>query len=572
MDPSSYRGGYDGAMQFFAELKRRKVIQTAVLYAAVSWVSLQVAELLFDMLEVPPWGLRLVFVLLLIGFPLALLLSWMHQITPSGVQRESVAPEPAPQPPAPAAGGSQPGAAPPTAALPHDSAAGPSIAVLPFANLSDDRANEYFADGLSEELLNLLSRLSGLRVVARTSSFSFKGRAVGVEEIARELKVAHVLEGSVRRSGSRVRIAAQLVRGSDSSHVWSRSFDRDLSDIFAVQDEIAGAVAGELALSLLGGDVPKARPTDPSAYALYLEGRHYFSLLSASGFEQAIVALEKALAIDPRFGSAWATLGALYWGQANNSLIAYEEGARRAREASEKALSLDPEQAEPLSLLGLLDVIEQRDVALGHKRIARALELEPHNQRVLSRASNVARMRGRLDEAIGYAAQALRADPLSPNAHAVLGLSYYYAGRLEDAEAMRRKLLALSPGWLSGHYYLGRILLERGDLRGALAAMEQEPSPMWRLTGLALVQHALGNRAASDAALDELRKDDPVGIAYQFAEIHAYRGEIEPAFEWLDRAEATHDSGLTDALANPMMRNLHADPRWAAFVARLRLD
>src|SRR5262245_49557188 len=548
--------------RFFAELRRRKVVQTAVLYAAFSWVALQVAELLFDMLEVPRWGLKLVFVLLLIGFPLALLLSWMHQLTPSGLQRESVSPEPAPQPPAPVPGGSQPGAAPPTAALPHDLATGPSIAVLPFANLSDDKANEYFADGLSEELLNLLSRLPGLRVVARTSSFSFKGRAVGVGEIARELKVAHLLEGSVRRSGSRVRIAAQLIRASNSSHVWSRVFDRDLSDIFAVQDEIAGAVAGELALSLLGSGVPKARPTDPRAYALYLQGRHYFSLLSASGFEQAIVALEGALAIDPGFGPAWATLGALYWGQANNSLIAYEEGSRRAREASEKALSLDPEQAEPLSLLGLLDVIEQRDVPIGLSRIARALELEPHNQRVLSRAANVARMRGRIDEAIRYAEQALHADPLSPNAHAVLGLTYYYAGRLEDAEAMRRKLLALSPGWLSGHYYLGRILLERGDLRGALAAMEQEPSPMWRLTGLALVQHALGNRAASDAAFDELRRtEDSIGIAYQFAEIHAYRGEIDSAFEWLERAEATHDSGLTDALANPMTRNLHADPR-----------
>jgi tetratricopeptide (TPR) repeat protein len=384
--------------------------------------------------------------------------------------------------------------------------------------------------------------------------------------------VTHLLEGSVRRSGSRVRIAAQLIRATDSSHVWSRSFDRDLSDIFAVQDEIAGAVASELALSLLGSGAPKARQTDPRAYALYLQGRHYFSLLSASGFEQAIPALEGALAIDPDFGPAWATLGALYWGQANNSLIAYEEGARRAREASEKALSLDPEQAEPLSLLGLLDVIEQRDVALGLRRIERALDLEPHNQRVLSRAANIARMRGRTDEAIRYGEQALRADPLSPNAHAVLGLTYYYAGRLGDAEAMRRKLLALSPGWLSGHYYLGRILLERGDLNAALAAMEQEPSAMWRLTGLALVHHALGNRAASDAALDELRNVDPIGIAYQFAEIHAYRGEPEPAFEWLERAEATHDSGLSDALTNPLLRKLHTDPRWAAFVARVRLD
>jgi tetratricopeptide (TPR) repeat protein len=238
-----------------------------------------------------------------------------------------------------------------------------------------------------------------------------------------------------------VRITAQLIRATDSSHIWSRSFDRDLSDIFAVQDEIAGAVAGELALQLVGHAPPRARPTDPRAYALYLEGRHYFSLLSESGFAQAIVALENALAIDPHFGPAWAVLGALYWGQANNSLIPYEEGARRAREASEKALSLEPEQAEPLSLLGLLDVIEHRDHALGLRRMERALELEPHNQRVLSRASNVARMRGRIDEAIRYAEQALRADPLSPNAHAVLGLSYYYAGRLEDAEAMRRRLL-----------------------------------------------------------------------------------------------------------------------------------
>jgi tetratricopeptide (TPR) repeat protein len=217
-------------------------------------------------------------------------------------------------------------------------------------------------------------------------------------------------------------------------------------------------------------------------------------------------------------------------------------------------------------------VIEQRDVSLGLRRTGHALELEPHNQRVLSRASNVARMRGRPEEAIRYGEQALRADPLSPNAHAALGLSYYFAGRLDDAEAMRRKLLTLSPGWLSGQYYLGRILLERGDLQGALAAMEQEPSLMWRLTGLALVQHALGNRAASDTAVEELRKLDPVGIAYQFAEIHAYRGEIDSAFEWLERAEATHDSGLTDALANQLMRNMHADSRWAAFMARVRLD
>ena len=560
--------------RFLAELKRRKVIQTAVLYAVASWALLQVAELLLDMLEVPAWGLKLVFVLLLIGFPLALLLSWMHRVTPEGIRREAAVPE-APRGLPPAGAFSSHAADAPVAAMPPEELAVDerSIAVLPFANLSEDRANEYFADGLSDELLNLLSRVQGLRVVARTSSFSFKGRTASATEIARELKVTHLLEGSVRRSGSRIRITAQLIRARDSSHVWSQSFDRDLSDIFAVQDEIAAAVARGLELKLFGGPAPKAQPTDPRAYALYLQGRHFFSLYSTTGYAQAIPALEGALAIDPGFAPAWGILGALYWGQANNSLIPYEEGARKARLSSEKALALDPEQAEPMSLLGLLDVIEHRDVAGGLRRIHRALELEPHNQRVLSRAANVARQRGRTEEAIRYAEQALNADPLSPNAHAVLSLTYYYAGRLDDAEAMRRKLLALSPGWLSGHYYLGRILLERGDARAALAAIEQEPSPMWRLTGLAMVHHTLGNRAASDAAFQELRgKEDPVGIAYQFAEIHAYRGEIDLAFEWLERAEATNDSGLTDAITNPLMRNLHADPRWAAFLDRLRLD
>ena len=560
-------------LRFLAELKRRKVIQTAVLYAVASWALLQVAALLLDMLEVPPWGLKLVFVLLLIGFPLALLLSWMHQVTPEGIRREAAAPEAPRRLPPAGAFSSHAADAPAAAMLPQEPAADErSIAVLPFANLSEDKANEYFADGLSDELLNLLSRVAGLRVVARTSSFSFKGRTASAAEIARELKVTHLLEGSVRRSGSRVRITAQLIRASDSSHVWSQSFDRDLSDIFAVQDEIAAAVARGLELKLFGGPAPKAQPTDPRAYALYLQGRHFFSLYSATGYAQAIPALEGALAIDPGFAPAWGILGALYWGQANNSLIPYGEGARKARLASDKALALDPEQAEPMSLLGLLDVIEHRDVARGLQRIQRALKLEPHNQRVLSRAANVARQRGRTEEAIGYAEQALNADPLSPNAHAVLGLTYYYAGRLDDAEAMRRRLLALSPGWLSGYYYLGRILLERGDARAALAAMEQEPSPMWRLTGLALVHHALGSHVASDAALEELRKEDPVGIAYQFAEIHAYRGETDLAFEWLERAEATNDSGLTDAITNPLMRSLHTDPRWAALVARLRLD
>ena len=558
-------------MRLIAELKRRKVIQTAAIYAASAWVLLQVAQLLLEMLGVPAWGLRLVFVLLVIGFPLALILSWMHQITPQGVKRELDWPEDGPAAEDPAlVAATTPQPAPASAPV-LQAVTDNSIAVLPFDNMSDDPANIHFADGLSEELLNLLSRIPALRVVARTSSFSFRGRAVSAATIAQELKVSHLLEGSVRKAGNRIRITAQLIRASDSSHVWSQAFDRDLSDIFAVQDEIAAAVVHELELKLLGGAAPKSWPTDPEAYAHYLRGRLFFDLASATGYEQAIVEFERALGIDPKFGPAWATLGALYWGGANNSLIDYAEGARRARANSEKALALDPNLAEPLSLLGYFDVIEGADPDGGVRRMERARQLEPNNQRILTRLANAAVRRGRLDDALRYCQQALQSDPLSANAHAIYGNTCYFAGRLDEAEAMRRKVLELSPGWLSGHFNLGKVLLARNEPAAALAEMQQEQSAFWRLTGLAVVHHALGNAADSDAALRGLMQQDLGGAAYQLVQVHAYRGEMDLAFQWLDRAAATHDSGLVFTRADPLLANLHADPRWDRFLSRAGL-
>jgi adenylate cyclase len=558
-------------MRLFAELKRRKVFRTAVIYAASAWLLLQVAQLLLQMLEVPAWGLKLVFVLLVIGFPLALILSWMHQLTPQGIKREPDSPavEPAADDRARAADVPRPGIPSPAPAA--AAVADNSIAVLPFDNMSEDPANTHFADGLSEELLNLLSRIPGLRVVARTSSFSFRGRAVSAATIAQELNVSHLLEGSVRKAGNRIRITAQLIRGNDSSHVWSQAFDRDLNDIFAVQDEIAAAVVNELEIKLLGGAAPKSWPTDPDAYAHYLRGRHFFELASKSGYEQAITEFEAALAIDPGFGPAWAMLGALFWGEANNSLIDYAEGSRRARANSEKALALDPDLAEPLSLLGYLDVIEGVDLDGGLQRMERARQLEPNNQRILTRLANTAIRRGRLHDALRYCHQALRSDPLSANVHAIYGNTLYFIGRLDEAEAMRRKVLALSPGWLSGHFNLARVLLARNDAAAALAELRQEQSDFWRLTGLALVHHALGQAAESDAALRDLMQKDLGGAAYQLVQVHAYRGEVDAAFEWLDRAAATHDSGLVFTRVDPLLALLHADPRWDRFLSRIGL-
>jgi TolB-like protein/Flp pilus assembly protein TadD len=426
----------------------------------------------------------------------------------------------------------------------------------------------HFADGLSEELLNLLSRIQGLRVVARTSSFAFRGRALSAAKIAQELNVSHLLEGSVRKAGNRIRITAQLIRAADSSHVWSQAFDRDLNDIFAVQDEIAAAVVNELEIKLLGVATPKSWQTDPDAYAHFLRGRHFYELASNAGYAQASAEFEAALRIDPKFAPAWAKLGSLYWGQANNSLIDYAEGSRRARANSERALALNPNLAEALSLLGFFDVIEGVDVDGGMQRMERARQLEPHNPLILTRLANVATRRGRLDDALRYCQQALQADPLSAIAYANCGNTCYFLGRLEEAEAMRRKVLELSPGWLSGHFNLGRVLLARNDTDAALAEMQQEPSTFWRLTGLALVHHARGNAAESDAALREFMQQDLSGAAYQAVQIHAYRGEIDLAFEWLDRAAATHDSGLAFTRVDPLLARLHADPRWGRFLSR----
>jgi TolB-like protein/Flp pilus assembly protein TadD len=551
-------------MRLFAELRRRKVLQTAAIYAASAWLLLQVAEFLLQMLEVPAWGLKLVFVVLLVGFPLALVLSWMHQITPQGIRRESDLGVSDPEPDGPRAELPVPAARIASPCTDADS----SIAVLPFANMSDDPANAHFADGLSEELLNLLSRIQGLRVVARTSSFSFRGRAVDAATIARELNVAHLLEGSVRRAGSRVRITAQLVRAADSSHTWSQTFDRDLGDIFAIQDEIASAVVRELEVKLMGKAAPKAWTTDTDAYAHYLRGRHFNELASKAGYEQAIVELEAALAIDPRFAPAWATLGSVYWSGANNSLIDYAEGARRARQYSEKALLLDPNLAEPMSLRGYFEVIEGIDLEGGLRRMERARELEPHNPRILTRLANIATRRGRLEDALRYCNEALRADPLSPLVHAVFGNTCFFAGRLDEAETMRRRVLELSPGWLSGHFYLGRILLEKNEKEEALAEMRREQSAFWQLTGLAIAHHALGQAEAADEALSELMRMPAEGAAYQRAQVFAYRGDVDAAFQWLDRAAATHDAGLGFAGFDPLLARLRGDARWQPFLER----
>jgi len=304
-----------GLKTFWSELRRRKVVKAAIVYVVVAWLLIQIAEVIFEPLKLPDWSLTLVIVLAALGFPLALVLAWAFELSPDGLQRDKRHSE------GPATSSLiQPTGEHTAFNLPKTrSDVRRAIAVLPLTNMSGDPENEYFSDGISEELLNLLAKIPELRVISRTSAFSFKNKAIKVADVARELNVAHVLEGSVRKAGDRVRITAQLIRGDSDSHLWSETYDRTLEDIFAVQDEIAATVVQRLKVTLLGGD-PHVEPTDPRAYTLRLQARHLAKRFSAESYDQAIALYEQALAIDPDYVEALGGLANIYINQANFGL------------------------------------------------------------------------------------------------------------------------------------------------------------------------------------------------------------------------------------------------------------
>jgi TolB-like protein/tetratricopeptide (TPR) repeat protein len=560
----------------WTRLRRRKLVQWGLAYAAGAWGLLQGVQFLAEAFEWSSRVLQLGTVAALIGLPIVLIIAWYHgdrgeqRVTRTELaivtllfllggglfwryqqvsETASVAATPAPTAP--------------TAAVAGDN----SIAVLPFVNMSSDQEQEYFSDGLSEELLNLLAQVPQLRVIARTSSFSFKDTQADIAEIAQKLNVAHVLEGSVRRSGDTLRITAQLIRAADSSHLWSQTYDRPMTDVFKVQDEIAAAVVDELKIKLLGG-TPTARTTDPKAYALYLQARAVSRQSNAEAFEQAIKLYKQALAIDPDYAPAWDGLADVYFNQMDFAVVTLEQGLPRAREAISRALKSDPDHAPAYARLALIEGTIELDVAAGVRDIEQGLALDPANLEVLSSAVMIGRLLGRFDQAIKLARYLVSRDPLNEQNHDRLAMVYLSAGRLDEALAAFRTVLALSPGFGSEHQYIGRILLLQGDAENALAYMQKEPIESWRLIGLVMAYHALGRRAESDAALDELIRKYGTTLTADIAYTMAYRGETDRVFEWLENADRLN-FGVGIMASQPMLQDLHSDPRWLPFLRRI---
>jgi TolB-like protein/Flp pilus assembly protein TadD len=455
-----------------------------------------------------------------------------------------------------------------------------SIAVLPLVNSTGDPANEYFSDGMSEEFISSLSRLQELKVVGRTSSFQFKGKTDDSRTIGEKLGVYYLLEGSVRKSADRVRIAVALIKSGDGANVWSETYDRELKDIFAVQSEIAGAVAKELKVALLGNNgqtaqlATAATPSNQNieAYNALLQGNFCYNRRTAEDTRKAIGYYEEAIRLDPRYALAYAKMSNVALILATNFNPPFKEGQEaiaKARASAKSALALDPNLADAHSAQGRIFENVDFNLAGAEAEYRRAVELAPQNPAVTSNLANVISTLGRLDEAVTLGQQAIVLDPLRSASHFNFAVSLIPLGRYDEAEAAVRKSIALQPQSAQNYMQLAVIQILRGNSGAAVELAKQETDPFWRTYALALAQFANGERAEADAALKKLIDENADASGSQIAQVYALRKEPEKMFEWLEHAWTTHDSGVIELLANPFLRAYKDDPRFIAFAQKI---
>ena len=574
---------------FFAELKRRNVYKVAVAYAVVAWLLMQIASQIFPFFEIPNWAVRLVVLLLVIGFPIALIIAWAFEATPEGIKRTEAADAAGQRSPGGAwiyvvligaalsaglffvgrytAGRATPQQGEATAAIPQQ-----SIAVLPLLNESGDPGDEYFSDGLSEELIAALAQINGLKVIGRSSSFRFKDRHEESKAIGEKLGVSTLLEGTVRKQDDRVRIVAELVNAADGIALWTRTFDRELRDIFTVQQEIAKAVAESLKVTLLGSNEKSAQIASNSveAHNAYLQAHFHFQRRNVEDYRKAITYFDQAIQFDPNYAlayaersEAWTMIGDLTGQRAT----AYP----KARSDAEKAVEIAPALAEAHAALGWVRFFGEWKFAEGLSELNRAKELSPANPTANDLLARVIVYLGRIDEAERQARQAVELDPLSVATQFNLGRVLFIAGKLDEADAAGRKVAELQPSASSSHRWQVLVAVQRGDGEAALREAQLEPDDGFRPFELALAHYVQGDRKAADAALADLVANGRNGLAYQIAQVYAVRGETDKAFEWLQIAFDNRDGGTLSLLIDPLLRDLRADPRYKSLLTKLGL-
>ena len=445
-----------------------------------------------------------------------------------------------------------------------------SIAVLPFADMSQAKDQGYFSDGIAEDVLNLLAKVPQLKVIARTSSFSYKGKDTPIADIAQALQVVSVLQGSVRKAGGQVRIAVQLIRAKDSSQLWSETYDRKVDDIFVIQDEIASAVVSQLRVKLLG-EVPMAKPVDPRVYPLILQADAVLAQQSKESRAGAVALYQQALEIAPNEARAWAGLARGYFNQTlSNGERSPVEGVRQVKEAANKALAIDPDNVLATAVLGRVSMDLELDLPAAAQHFERALALEPSDLGAINSAAVLLMYVGRMDQAIELFQYRVAHDPASATAYCNLGIASYNAKQWDAAINALRTTIGLSPEYAGAHQSLaGALLLGRHDASAALKEFEAEPDEAARLAGLPVALQALGRVNEADAALRALIDKYGKEQAEAIATVYAYRGQVDAAFEWLDKAVVIHDPALTSVLTEPLLESLHGDPRWLPLLRKI---
>lgn len=448
-----------------------------------------------------------------------------------------------------------------------------SIAVLPFADLSQDQDQQYFIYGFTEQLINDLARVPDLKVVGRSSSFQFKDKNEDLRAVGRTLGVASVLEGSVSREGDRVRIRAELVKTDDGFQLWSDTYDRKVDDIFAVQDEIARAATGALQLKLSGANTTaREKTTNAKAYEAYLRAQYFTTRgRDKATLDSALAYSEEAIKVDPKYAPGWALRSYVLDTMGDVGLIDPETAFRRARDDAERAIELDSNGPSGYLALAWVQINRDWNWEGANLSLNKATELQPGSASILRFRSFLAHSQGRLKEAIEFHEQAITLDPLFASSHSYLAFLLYCAGQYEKALASAQRALELNPQKTYDHFTRGEVFLAQGRLEESLAEMNQEPGEYWRLTGEALVYHALGREQDSNAALTDLINRYQQSMAYQIAEIYAYRGTSDLAFEWLNRAYQQSDSGMRSLKVDPLLKSLRRDRRYVDLLKRMGL-
>jgi TolB-like protein len=574
---------------FFAELKRRNVYKVAVAYIVAGWALSQGIAQVLPVFDIPNWVVRVLVLLIVTGFPIALVIAWAFEATPEGIKRTAVADAASERSRSKVwiyvvivgallsiglfflgrytAGNATPRHSEAATETPQK-----SIAVLPLLNESGDPGDEYFSDGLSEELIAALGQIKDLKVIGRSSSFRFKDRKEEPKTIGEKLGVSTLLEGTVRKQGDKVRIVAELINAADGTELWSRIFDRELKDIFAVQAEIAAAVAESLKVTLLGSDEQSTNSATKSteAHNAYLQGHFHFQRRNLEDFRKAVSYFEEAIRIDPDYALAYAERSEAW------SLIGDLAGQRvtawpKAKSDAEKAVAIAPYLAEAHAALGWVRFFVDWKFAEGLSELKRAKELSPANPTANDLLARVIVYLGQVDEAERHARHAVELDPLSVTAQGNLGRVLFVAGKLDEADAVARKAAELQPAAAGNHRYQVLVAVERGDGETALREAQLEPNEGYRRFELALAHYVRGDRAAADAALVDLIANGRDRLAYQIAEIYAVRGEKDKAFEWLQISFDNHDTGTLTLLIDPLLRGLRDDPRYKNLLAKLGL-